>query len=214
MSVTSEEFRDIEGYEGLYQVSNLGTIRSVDRYVNHYSNHKSLRKAKPKAININKKTGYAMVVLYKNSKGKTCLVHRLVAKAFPEICGSWFEKCEIDHLDTNRTNNIVTNLRVCTRHENHMNPLTRERYRKNGTFVKGQKSWNKGMKFPEKSGANHFNAKEITQLTKDGKIINKYETIASASKITNIIRSAIDNCLSGRSKTAGNYVWKYAKECD
>lgn len=51
--------------------------------------------------------------------------YRLIAKAFPEICGEWFDGCEVDHLDTNRENNSAFNLRVCTSKENHNNPLTK-----------------------------------------------------------------------------------------
>lgn len=205
-----EEYRDIKGYEGYYQVSNLGNIRSVTRETKHSKGGISVKKGKQKAVCVNNKTGYVHVALCKDCKQKTFVVHRLVAQAFPEICGEWFEGCEIDHIDTCRTNNNANNLRVCTRSENHMNPITRERYReKCGTYEKGCIPWNKGMTLPNQSGKNHHSAKAVVQYTLDDKYINEFDSIAEASDDTGIKRTCIHNCLGGLSKSAGGYRWKY-----
>ena len=209
MYINSEEYRDIEGYEGYYQVSNLGNIRSVTREVRHSRGGIATIKGKQRAASINTKTGYLHVTLYKNHKQKVFLVHRLVAKAFPEVCGEWFDGCEIDHIDTYRDNNTATNLKVCTRSENHLNPITRERYRENGTYEKGRIPWNKGITLPNQSGKNHSRARAIVQYTLSNEYVSEFDTIAEASNNTNIKRTSISNCLSGASKSAGGYVWKY-----
>lgn len=95
-----EEWKDIKGYEGLYQVSNLGRVKALPR--NNIL-----------APTINNR-GYLKVRLSKQNKKATKYVHRLVAFAFPEICGEWFEGCEINHKDENKLNNIATNLEICT----------------------------------------------------------------------------------------------------
>ena len=214
MSIASEEYRSIKGFENYYEVSNLGNVKSLDRYVKHEEGGLRLLKSKNLKSHLNKKTGYITIHLFKNGKQYNCLVHRLVAQAFPEICGEWFDNCEIDHKDTNRTNNNANNLRVCTRKENHLNPITRINLKKCAEHFKGQTAWNKGLKFPERSGKNHFKARSVIQLDLNNNVIKEYETIIMASKENNIIRNAIDNCLNNRSKTAGGYIWKYTKECD
>lgn len=109
--MTNEVWKDIEGYEGLYQVSNMGNVKSVG-----YGKERVLKFGK-------NNDGYLRVVLYKEGKGKTHKVHRLVAQAFipnPE------NKEQIDHLNTIRTDNRVENLRWVTPKENNNNPLTKE----------------------------------------------------------------------------------------
>lgn len=212
MSVADrEEYRPITNYEGYYEVSNYGNVKSIDRYVNNPHKSTSLKRGKILSKGYSKKTGYFSVTLSKQGICKTFLVHRLVAQAFSEICGDMFKKCEIDHIDTNRKNNYVYNLKVCTRKENNLNPLTRIHHKKCAKYIKNLVPWNKGLKLPKQSGANHFNAKAVIQYDKNKKAINRYDTISEASKKTNILRTAIDNCLNGRSKTAGGYMWEYVK---
>ena len=105
-----EIWKDVIGYEGLYQVSNLGMVKN-------YKTNKILK-------NVKTIYGYLVVTLHNNRKQKVFKVHRLVARAFYEICGTWFEGCQIDHIDGDKTNNKATNLRVCTSKENINNPNT------------------------------------------------------------------------------------------
>ena len=92
-----EEWRDIKGYEGLYQISNLGRV---------YSYHKG------DCLNLNKdKDGYLVVGLHKNGKKKPYSVHRLVAKNFIENPNNL---PQINHKDENKSNNRVDNLEWCT----------------------------------------------------------------------------------------------------
>lgn len=108
-----EEWKDIQGYEGLYQVSNEGNVKSlggkrykVTRILDGYV----------------QSTGYRVFNLWKDGKPKLLTVHRLVAEAF--IPNPENKPC-IDHINTIRTDNRVENLRWVTHRENNSNPITR-----------------------------------------------------------------------------------------
>lgn len=131
-----EIFRDVKGYEGLYQVSNLGNVKSLTRIDSN--NH--LVKERILKFGTTKKD-YFFVNLCKDGMRKNIKVHRIVAEAFPEICGELFEGCEVDHIDTNRKNNNADNLRCVTKRENANNPLTKRHY---SDAHKGKEPWNKG----------------------------------------------------------------------
>ena len=110
------DFRIIENYEE-YLVSRDGTV---------YSN-KNDKVLKPY---INKsRRGETSVILCVGGETKQFKVHTLVARAFPEICGEWFEGAEVDHKDGNPMNNAAENLRVVSHAVNMSNPITRERMR-------------------------------------------------------------------------------------
>ena len=109
-----EIWRPIEGYEGFYEVSNMGFIRSLDRFVSNGSGHKRFRKGKIIKMWPNSK-GYMRCQLSYNSDKKFYLVHRLVAEAFiPKVDGL----SEINHKDEDKTNNSVDNLEWCDRKYN------------------------------------------------------------------------------------------------
>lgn len=98
-----EEWKDIEGYEGLYQVSNMGRV-------------KSLKFGKEKLLNGCKdKDGYFQIKLSKEGKVKMYKVHRLVAQAFLDNQNNL---SEINHKDEDKTNNCVDNLEWCDRNYN------------------------------------------------------------------------------------------------
>jgi len=114
-----EEWKDIQGYEGIYQVNNIGRIRSIERkvFVNGYWRNKSAYRNIPEKIlgqSINNR-GYARVCFTGGKKEITKQIHRLVALAFiPQITG----KLYINHIDGNKLNNKVENLEWCTNKEN------------------------------------------------------------------------------------------------
>lgn len=113
----SEEWRTIKGYEGYYEVSNFGRVRSIDRYIPGRTSN-SDKKLKGKYLKLGTVVGYPAVGLYKeskNHKGKTMYVHRLVAEAFIDNPRS--NQC-VNHIDGSRNNNFVTNLEWVTYKEN------------------------------------------------------------------------------------------------
>ena len=104
-----EIWKDVKGFEGFYQVSNLGRVRSLDRI--SVSENRSAQKIKGtiKKVKVGK-NGYYMVMFYKDSKYKCAYVHRLVAQAFipnPDNLP------QVNHKDEIRTNNCVDNLEWC-----------------------------------------------------------------------------------------------------
>ena len=104
-----EEWKDIPGYEGFYQVSNLGVVRSVDHFVNSKNGSTALKKGK---VIAQKKNiyGYMEVHLSRLGKCSSVRVHRLVASAFiPNPEGLPY----VNHKDEVKSNNVVTNLEWC-----------------------------------------------------------------------------------------------------
>ena len=131
-----EVWKDIIDYEGLYQVSNLGRVKSVDRIVNN-----DKKKYKLKGILLSKcisKKGYYIVSLCKNSKSKTFLVHRLVSNAF--IKNNLNKPC-VNHIDGVKTNNKVSNLEWCTYKENTQHALKNKLMNINHMYVINKKSY-------------------------------------------------------------------------
>lgn len=116
----SEIWKDVPGYSGLYQVSNNGRVKSLNRRVNGPKcNGRNVRERilKPACNSY----GYKTVALYDGKKRTTKTIHRLVALAFiPNPDG----KPEIDHINAIRTDNRAENLRWVTRKENGTNPIT------------------------------------------------------------------------------------------
>lgn len=146
--VMEEEWRDIKGYEGLYQVSNLGRVRSLPReYVTSHNRH---RKVKGKILKTYVgKNGY---VYFNTVRHQLLSVHRLVAEAF--IFNPDNLPC-VNHKDEDKTNNQVDNLEWCTYqynltyngvHERSVESLRRF-YREHPGIYKGRPGTNTGKKF-------------------------------------------------------------------
>ena len=121
MDIPGEIWKPVVGYEGMYEVSNFGRLKGLTYFKDRdIYLHPSVNRY-----------GYAMVMLTnKHDKSKPTRkgfsVHRLVAMAFipnPE------NKPQIDHIDGNRLNNRVENLRWCTQTENSNNPISKQRMR-------------------------------------------------------------------------------------
>lgn len=112
-----EEWRDVVGYEGFYQVSNLGRVRSVDRQQEVlWKGKKVYKPIKGRVIAQTKQNGgYLMANLSANGKRKECTVHRLVAMSFLDNPN---KLKEVNHKDGNKENNNVSNLEWCSRSDN------------------------------------------------------------------------------------------------
>lgn len=135
-----EIWKPIEGYEGQYEASNTGYIKSIERDVMRKDGKKYHRKERILKTWVDR-GGYLQVSLYdKKRKKKTCKVHRLIGLTFLRTVEG---KGEINHIDEDKTNNAVWNLEWCTRKEN-INYGTRNQrtskpvaqFTKNGEFVK------------------------------------------------------------------------------
>lgn len=132
---TKEIWKDIPNYEGYYQVSNLGRVKNLKRFVKAKSNSTRLVKERILKIGVDG-AGYLVVDLNKDGKGKTFKVHKLVAMAFlgHKPCGY---KEVIDHFDNNKFNNKLENLQITTNRHN----STKDR--KGGTSKYTGVSWDK-----------------------------------------------------------------------
>lgn len=182
MSDYIEQWKDIEGYEGLYQVSNLGNVKSLARYKKNRSKIQEVKERimKPSVY----KNGYEVVQLSKDGKIHSFCVHRLVALAFVPNTEN---KPQINHLDENKRNNRADNLEWCTSKENN----------NYGTH---------NMRISLTSGT------RVQAFDKDGNLVMEFHSIAEATRQTKINQTSICRCLAGKYKQAGGYVWKIVKE--
>lgn len=151
-----EIWKDIKDYEGLYQISNLGRVKSVGRIVKRGTNFKPVCE---RVLKMGDKDGYKYVILSKSGKTKTGWVHRLVAQAF--IPNPDNLPC-INHKDENPSNNVVNNLEWCTHSYNNSYNDVRIRaamdkrkpiiqYAKDGTFIR---EWSHAREAAEALGMN------------------------------------------------------------
>lgn len=107
-------WKPVVGFEGIYEVSNDGRVRSLDIYVNCRGGKTRLRKGRMKPTYKNNR-GYVILNLYRDSKATYSLVHRLVAEAFVP---NPYNKPQVNHIDGDKTNNSADNLEWVTDNEN------------------------------------------------------------------------------------------------
>lgn len=206
----NEIWKDIDGYDGKYQVSNLGSVRSTRFY-----GHEKIRVLKPQTNS----AGYLKVSLVDcsgNIKQKT--IHRLVALAFiPNPDGLEM----VNHKDEDKTNNIVENLEWCTRSYNQKYSLERHPERNKvfgNNFIKNGENTSP---WTEK-GVAHTRTEPIIQSTYDGEFICVHESASAAAKVVGglpchiydaCLRNARTDRIRKRSKKAGSkgFVWEFYK---
>lgn len=182
-----EEWKDCKGFEGFYQVSNEGRVRSMAVWSHKYQ--KVLKRKTPHLNSIETtKDGYKRVLLCLYGVHHHCAVHRLVAQAFIENPHNL--PC-INHKDENPSNNCVDNLEWCT-----------YKYNSNyGTLPK---------RISERQINNPVLSRVVLQYTLNGEFVASYPSIREAERITGIDNTMISRVCRGKSKFAKGYVWKYA----
>lgn len=188
-----EIWKDIKDFEDLYQVSNMGRVKSLERVVEFmYWDFKKTMHIPEKILKPQlNKNGYYVVHLSKGNKHTSKLVSRLVAEAFiPNIDN----KPQIDHINTVRTDNRVENLRWCTQQENTDNPTSKEKHKKY---------------YSEHIGSKHPCAKKYIQFTRDGELVKVWDSAVDVQNEIGIHQSHIGSCCTGNRQTAGGFRWKY-----
>lgn len=133
-----ENWKDVKGYEGLYQVSDLGNVKSLSRYRGGNS-YKYLLPERLLNININNH-GRPYVNLSIDGKVTTFIIHQLVAIAFLDHapCG---HKTVVDHIDNNPMNNKVDNLQLISARQNVTKDMTKGSSRFTGVFINKNNKW-------------------------------------------------------------------------
>ena len=191
----TEEWKDIEGYEGLYQVSNLGRVKSL-------GNGKSNRcKCIIMKTTINHK-GYPMIRLCKDGVGKGFSVHRLVAQAFIPNPNNL---PQVNHKDEVKTNNYVNNLEWCTNEYNHNYGTRNER-------VRQKQIGNPKMKTClGKFSKDNPTSKPIIQSIL-GIFVRKWDCARDIKRELGFNSSCISACVKGKRKIAYGFNWQYKKK--
>ncbi len=187
----NEEFRDIKGYENIYQISNYGRVKSLKRIIdkNHIVYEKILK------LNISN-NGYYTIALYKNKRSKYFTVHRLLAKTFISNPQNF---PVVNHIDQNKLNVIISNLEWCTYKYN-----STESYRL--TNRKGSMLNKKGELCP--------NSIKVIQYDLNNNFIKEWASMHDASRSLNISYQNIWKVCRGTRKQTGGYIWKYSEECN
>lgn len=193
ISLEGEEWRGVIGYEGEYMVSSYGRIYSIRRIVKEDSGYCIVKGGRLRIPQKNK-DGYLKIQLTSNGKQKQYSVHRLVGMAF---IPNPLNLPTIDHIDTIKTNNHVSNLRWCTRKENINNELTRKLFseRSHLNTLRGEK---------------HRLSKPIVGISPDKKV-KKYTCIHDTASDGFCTSSVARTCRGIYSQHKG-YKWMYLSD--
>lgn len=188
METKTEIWKPIEGYEGRYEVSNLGRVRSLDMVLPVFVNGVHATRVRRGVIRRQHigHAGYHYVLLRGGKRDKNFRVHRLVAAAFVP---NPLNLPEVNHKDEDKSNNRSDNLEWCTSKYNHNYGTTIER-------------------------AADKIRRPVYQMTMDGEIIRRFDSVTAAEKATGISTSQISGCCRGDYgfKSARGFRWKYAEE--
>lgn len=183
-NLLNEIWRDVVGFEGIYFVSNKERFRRGDK------------------IRLGTMSqGYREVSLGKYKRER---FHVLVAKAFPEICGEWFEGAVVHHKDFNRLNNVPENLVVLTHSEHsklHYEFLP-------DSYKKPSEKRNKSISVALKGIEYRTKWKPILQLTLDGELVKEWEKIEQVKEAGYSPGNVCWAC-KGKLKTAYGFKWQY-----
>lgn len=180
-----EIWKDIKGFEGLYQISNLGKVKSLSKYKKHSYNSIAFLKEKIlKPLDIN---GYQRVILRKDNKSFNKFIHQLVAEMFIDNPKNYKE---VNHKDENKTNNRVDNLEWCS-HKYNINYGTGNQ-RRSKTEIGTKKG-----------------TKKIYQFDLKNNLLKIWDSQLQIKKELGIPQSNISNCCNGKRKSTYGYKWRY-----
>ena len=182
-----EIWKDIEGFEGLYQVSNRGNVKSLNY---RHTGKEGILKARKN------RCGYLQVMLYRDGKAKMYLVHRLVATVF---CENQIGYTEVNHIDEDKTNNCSDNLEYCSRSYN---------CSYNGRAKRA------GKKIAEKLTNHPKTSKPIIGIDKRTGLIVEFASVHEAERETGIPHSNIIKCCKGKMNSVGGFYWMYKNNND
>ena len=178
----NEIWKDVAGYEGLYQVSNQGRVKSLERKVKHWRGGERIQKERILKPYINR-YGYLLVVLCAGGKQKTLNVHRLVCEAFHENPDN---KPQVNHINEDKADNRACNLEWTTAMENSNFGTRNERMAK-------------------------ALSKPIGQYTRAGELVKTWPSLTEIGKQTGFSIGNISQAANGRLKTAYGFIWKYVE---
>lgn len=225
MNESRPHWKEVTGYEGLYEVSDQGAVRSLN-YL-RTGNRRELKPAKDKK-------GYQRVYLYRDGVGKNFSVHRIVWEAFNDQIP---EGMEIDHINAIRDDNRLVNLRVVTHKENANNPITYDRnleankrkaqdpnwqdaHRKAMKRISQEPKWREAQREAGKQRSESMEwresvrkarARAVVQLDKiTGEILREWECIMDIEHELGISQPSVSKCCQGKLKSAGGFKWQYA----
>lgn len=204
-----EVWKSVIGFEGLYEISNFGKVKStviLGKGIGKGCFRKGIELKPLISIKSNNYKGIRFS-LSKDGKRYKIFSHILVAKAFPEICGEWFEGAEIHHKDFNPLNNCADNLVVLTKEEHILI------HRNEGKNV-GNKNpfFGKHHTIESIRKANKKKRKPIYQYSLEGICLCYWYSCTDCERETGFCKVSINQCCLGKKKTAHGYIWRYAKE--